>query len=151
VLHSTKFLSLTLFFVLIVTEKSIAVRLIGPSSSNGTGRVEVFYNGQWGTICHDYWNINIAKVVCRQVGFPYVARALYGYQVPDGTGKIWLDNVICTGNEQSLINCSHNGWGNHNCGHYQDAGVECSRGKMIISIPYKYNDNLNSGVAYFAL
>ncbi|CAB4018031.1 deleted in malignant brain tumors 1 -like, partial [Paramuricea clavata] len=108
-------------------EKSIAVRLIGPSSFNGTGRVEVFYNGQWGTICDDYWDINDAMVVCRQIfGLPYAVRALYGYHVPDGTGQIWLDNVRCTGNEKSLINCSHSGWGNHNCRHYQDAGVECS-------------------------
>jgi deleted-in-malignant-brain-tumors protein 1 len=118
--------------MLIVIEKSIAVRLRGPSSSNGTGRAEVFYNERWGTICHDYWDINDARVVCRQLGYPYAVRALNGYQVPDGTGQIWLDNVGCTGNEQSLINCSHNGWGNHNCGHYKDAGVECSSGKMII-------------------
>jgi hypothetical protein len=120
--------------VLIFPEKSIAVRLLGPSSFNGTGRVEVFYNGQWGTICHDYWDINDARVVCRQLGYPHGAlRALQGYQVPDGTGQIWLDNVRCTGSEQSLIDCSHNGWGSHNCRHYQDAGVQCSlTGRIII-------------------
>ncbi|CAB4032405.1 deleted in malignant brain tumors 1 -like, partial, partial [Paramuricea clavata] len=106
--------------------KLIAVRLIGPSAFNGTGRVEVYYIGRWGTICHNYWDINDARVVCRQLGYPYVVRFLWGYQVPDGTGQIWLDNVRCNGNEQSLINCSHNGWGNNNCGHHQDAGVECS-------------------------
>ena len=133
-MRSTKFLSFSSYaqiFILIVVEKSIAVRLRGPSSSNGTGRAEVFYNERWGTICHDYWDINDATVVCRQLGYPYAARALRGSQVPDGTGQIWLDNVRCTGNEQSLINCSHNGWGYHNCRHYQDAGVECTSGKMI--------------------
>ena len=96
--------------------------------------MEVFYNGRWGTICHDYWDINDARVVCRQLGYLNPVRALRGYDVPDGTGQIWLDNVRCTGSEQNLIACYHNGWGSHNCGHYQDAGVECSStGNNIIN------------------
>ncbi|CAB4041080.1 deleted in malignant brain tumors 1 -like [Paramuricea clavata] len=104
----------------------VPVRLQGPSSSNGTGRVEVFYNGRWGTICDNYWDINDARVVCRQLGYQYTVRALRGNQVPDGTGQIWLSSVRCTGSEENLISCSHSGWGNHYCGHHQDAGVECS-------------------------
>ena len=98
----------------------------GPLSSNGAGRVEIFYNGQWGTVCDDSWDFNDATVVCHQLGYPYAIRALYGSRVEDGTGQIWLDNVACTGNEQNLASCRHNGWGRHNCGHYEDAGVECS-------------------------
>ncbi len=114
---------------------SIPVRLQGPSSANGTGRVEIFYRGQWGTICDDHWDINDAKVVCRQLGYKYVARALQGGQVPSGTGQIWLDDVICTGSETSLASCSHGGWGNHNCGHNEDSGVECSsKGNIITNL-----------------
>ena len=105
---------------------------IGPFRSSGTGRVEVFYNGQWGTICDYNWDINDARVVCRQLGYRTTFRALRGYDVPDGTGKIWLDNVRCTGSEQNLISCSHNGWGSHNCRHYQDAGVQYFSGNISI-------------------
>ena len=42
-----------------------------------------------------------------------------------GTGSIHLDNVHCIGTENSLLDCPHNGIGNHNCGHYEDAGVKC--------------------------
>jgi hypothetical protein len=90
------------------------------------GRVEVFYSGKWGTICDNGWDINDARVVCRQLGYKYGVRALLGKDVPDGTGQIWLDDVACAGNELSLSNCSHSGWGNKNCGHTNDAGVECS-------------------------
>ena len=95
-----------------------------PSRVNG--RVEVFYKDQWGTVCDDSWDIKDANVVCRQLGYEYAVRALQGSDVPDGSGQIWLDDVHCTGNEKNLSSCSHGGWGNHNCDHSEDAGVECS-------------------------
>jgi hypothetical protein len=102
------------------------LRLQGPLNANSAaGRVEIFYNGQWGTICDDSWGINDAKVACRKLGYSNGLKALQGSEVPDGSGQIWLDDVACTGNEQSLASCSHRGWGVHNCSHSQDAGVEC--------------------------
>ena len=95
-------------------------------SSNGTGRVEIFYRGQWGAICNNSWNINDAKVVCRQLGYRFTVRALPGSEVPSGSGQIWLDYVGCSGHEQNLTECRHDGWGNHYCNHSQVAGVECS-------------------------
>jgi hypothetical protein len=108
------------------------MRLQGPLSSKGTGRVEIFVNGRWGTICDDLWDINDARVVCRQLGYQYTVRALQGGDVPEGTGQIWLTNVRCNGSEQNLLSCSHDGLGNHYCGHSEDAGVECSSGKHIM-------------------
>ena len=107
----------------------MTLRLQGPSSRSGIGRVEVLHKGQWGTICDDYWSISDAKVVCRQLGYKHAVRVLQRSQVPDGTGPIWLDNVGCSGSERSLSSCYHGGWGVHNCQHQEDAGVECSGGK----------------------
>lgn len=42
-----------------------------------------------------------------------------------GTGAIVLDNVQCTGSEPTLLSCTTNPIGNHNCAHNEDAGVEC--------------------------
>ena len=43
-----------------------------------------------------------------------------------GTGPIHLDNVACNGDENYLLNCSHNGVGVHNCAHFEDVGVRCN-------------------------
>ena len=117
---------------------AIPVRLQGPLSANGTGRVEIFYNGQWGTVCDDDWDIYDATVVCRQLGYTKAAKALQRRDVPDGTGKIWLDDVICTGTERNLASCSHPGWGKYRyCYHFQDVGVDCvslpTKGKVILA------------------
>ena len=88
--------------------------------------MEIFYNGYWGTVCDDYWDIKDARVVCRQLGFPDAASAPHSARFGRGSGKIWLDDVRCSGNESSIVNCSHYGWGSHNCGHGEDASVICS-------------------------
>ena len=110
----------------------IPLRLQGPLSKDGIGRVEIFYLGIWGTICDDQWDINDARVACRQLGYRYGFRALPGSHVPDGSGQIWFDDVACIGSEQNLSSCSHAGWKNHNCGHYEDAGVECSSTSIVL-------------------
>ena len=111
----------------------VPLRLQGPQSENGIGRVEVLHNGMWGTVCDDLWDKDDAKVVCRQLGYTSlsVVKALQGNDVPDGSGRVWLDNVNCDGSEQSLSDCSHSGWGEEDCAHSEDAGVNClSRGTV---------------------
>ncbi len=51
-------------------------------------------------------------------------RAQFGQGT--ATTLILLDNVGCIGPEARLIDCSHNGLGQHNCAHSEDAGVRCS-------------------------
>lgn len=48
-----------------------------------------------------------------------------GSDVDDGSGRIWLDNVNCAGNEQKLMYCSHEEWGVGNCNHNEDVGIYC--------------------------
>ncbi|KAL3987670.1 hypothetical protein ACER0C_014785 [Sarotherodon galilaeus] len=109
------------------------IRLAG--STRCTGRIEIYHSGSWGTVCDDDWDINDAKVVCRQLGCGTAATATQSAHFGQGTGQIWLDDVGCSGKERYLTECGHNGFGTHNCGHGEDAGVVCSDGqKPSISI-----------------
>ena len=111
--------------ILLVPDNS--VRLVDGRSSN-EGRIEVYYNNEWGTVCDDFWDVNDAKVVCRQLGFPVEgARAYTNAHFGEGTGNILLDDVQCTGSESALSECPHSGWGIAFCEHSEDAGVVCGK------------------------
>ncbi|NXG92342.1 MARCO protein, partial [Stercorarius parasiticus] len=87
------------------------------------GRVEIFHQESWGTICDDGWSTQDATVVCRMLGY---SRALSAFTASPGSGQIWLDDVNCSGSEYSIFDCPKPNWGVHNCSHNEDAGVECA-------------------------
>ena len=89
--------------------------------------MEVNYNGEWGTVCHDGWDDTDAGVVCRQLGFGSSGTAIGSAGFGQGSGSIWLDSVTCSGNESTLASCGHLGVGvSRNCRHSKDVGVRCS-------------------------
>ena len=93
----------------------------------------MFYNGSWGTVCADYWYryryLKIANVICRQLGYPGADRKENRQSFGTGKGKIWMSYVRCTGEESSLQECRHTGWGQtRGCSHSSYVGVVCIPG-----------------------
>ncbi|XP_076998559.1 neurotrypsin [Tamandua tetradactyla] len=101
------------------------VRLAGGRSAS-EGRVELYHAGQWGTVCDDQWDDADAEVICRQLGLSGIAKAWNQAYFGEGSGPVMLDEVRCTGNELSIEQCPKSSWGEHNCGHKEDAGVSCT-------------------------
>ena len=100
------------------------IRLVGGATDN-EGRVEIYHNRAWGTVCHDSWDFTDATVVCRQLNYSgAIAGLRHGY-FGAGSGPIFYDDVACTGTETRLADCSHHGIGIHDCFHANDAAVRC--------------------------
>lgn len=72
------------------------VRLVG-SHGRCAGHVELFYQGVWGTVCNDLWDLPEANIVCRQLGCSWAVSALTEAHSGEGSGKILLDSVHCRG------------------------------------------------------
>lgn len=101
------------------------IRLAG-TSSRCSGRLEVYNQDSWGTVCDDFWTITNAEVVCRELNCGTVLEAKKAAFFGEGKNMIWLDDVQCTGSESSVLKCTHKQFGDNNCGHGEDAGVICS-------------------------
>lgn len=105
------------------------VRLTGSTDFDFQGTVGVYHKGQWGTICDDSWNRRDADVICRQLGFVRSFRIYYRAYYGQGPGPIWIDQINCPNNAQSVLDCSpkSSNWGVHDCSKREDAGVDCLR------------------------
>ncbi|WAR30358.1 C163A-like protein [Mya arenaria] len=101
------------------------IRLVG-GSSQYSGRVEILYNGTWGTLCDNGFSDRNAVVA----GFAQAIKNLANY--PTAPAQIWLDDVVCTGCEHNIADCNHRHWGSNNCNHDDDVGVSLING----SSPY---------------
>ncbi|XP_072045154.1 uncharacterized protein [Amphiura filiformis] len=103
------------------------IRLVG-SYASYKGRVELFYNNTWSTVCSDGWDMSSTRVACRMAGFQGAETfdtdaSTFGH----GTGDIIMNNVACSGEEDSLYACEHSGLFKHVCNHGYDVGVVCYR------------------------
>eukprot|EP01043_Picozoa_sp_COSAG02_P067071 COSAG02_NODE_10649_length_1892_cov_1.203012_1_plen_570_part_01 len=91
-----------------------AVRLMGGNFDGKSGRVEVSYNGTWGTVCSDKWDDTDASVVCKQLGFSGGVATTHGslnsdQQFNQAKGPIWLDRLECEIEDASLCECASSG------------------------------------------
>ena len=112
----------------VIAATSGDLRLAGGGATYG--RVEIFYNKEWGTICDNGWDDHEAAIVCRHLGFSG-GLSKTGGSYGQGTGKVWLTGLGCGQYDADLLYCVHDSVKENEadpCGHERDAGVECNKG-----------------------
>ncbi len=86
------------------------------------GALEIYHLGEWRPICDDGFDMTEATVACRHLGF----SGATGFSAVTGlTDTFWLDDVVCTGGESFLDQCTHSGWGSDNCSASETQAVTC--------------------------
>ena len=119
-----------------------SIRLMNGSDEK-EGRVEICADddtgdntpASWGTVCDDYWTNDDADVACMALGYegaePVAGRFLRS-RFGAGTGPIWLDDMLCEGDEAGLLDCptarrrtARDLIGVHNCKSNEVVGVRC--------------------------
>ena len=114
------------------------------------GRLEVYHDERWGTVCDDRMGSNASRpddgpndapaLACRAMGYEggrMVPRETPGmsFTAAPSSRPIWLDDVYCPvggtnhrdgGPLSTLSDCRHAGWGLHNCSRNEDVWVECT-------------------------
>ena len=102
------------------------IRLVGAATPL-EGRVEVFFFGQWGTVCNYRWDLADATVVCHQLGYLRAVGAPKYAAFGAGSGPSWYNQVQCAGTEMTLTECRRSDdFTGSVCYHTRDAGVVCS-------------------------
>ncbi|XP_065890017.1 scavenger receptor cysteine-rich domain-containing group B protein-like isoform X1 [Dysidea avara] len=95
------------------------------STVTANGRLEVFYNGHWGTVCSDGFTVQSGEVACKQLGYERYIGAPSAIVTPSAKGPIWMSNVMCSSTDTSLDQCPFAGWGVNRCNHSTDVHIEC--------------------------
>ncbi|XP_078056747.1 scavenger receptor cysteine-rich domain-containing protein DMBT1-like isoform X3 [Mustelus asterias] len=113
------------------------LRLSG-GGSRCAGRLEIYHNGTWGSVCDDSWDLTDADVVCKQLDCGHALRLPLHTSAGPDADPIWLDELECSGSESFLWECPHALWGNHDCNHKEDVKIMCSEHKELRLVKGKH-------------
>ncbi|XP_033625849.1 deleted in malignant brain tumors 1 protein-like isoform X2 [Asterias rubens] len=86
--------------------------------------------GEWGTICSEDFEIEEARVACRQLGYGYVEAIR---EFGEGTKKV-VEMMNCNGNEDKLSECYYD-FQYVRCQGYSDVGVVCTNTTVPVTTP----------------
>ncbi|KAK3606288.1 hypothetical protein CHS0354_037964 [Potamilus streckersoni] len=114
--------------VLCYTHYEIIQYRLAEGRFQDAGRVEIYFDGRWGTICDNLWSRYDARVFCRTMGYADGTSHGSSFRLATGTIPVYMSGLECDGTEGDLLQCPNHGWMNipTTCqDHAHDAGAVC--------------------------
>jgi len=105
------------------------------------GRVEIYINGSWWTVCDSWFGYQQGQILCSQLGLPKLFAVYSGPTFGKGNGSILTEEYYCQGNETSLLDCFKTGHNSSYCSHYDDVGIAC--GPLVKAGMWSYHGQYN--------
>ncbi|XP_078391152.1 scavenger receptor cysteine-rich type 1 protein M130-like [Cetorhinus maximus] len=131
----------------VICSEHIQLRL-SDGGSPCAGRVEIYYNGTWGSVCDDSWDLTDADVVCKQLHCGKALDVTLPASCGPGSGPVWLEGLECSGEESYLWQCPSAYWGSHDCSHKEDVKIMCSEHKELRLVNGKHRCQGRAEVFY---
>ncbi|XP_019848822.1 PREDICTED: uncharacterized protein LOC109580260 [Amphimedon queenslandica] len=108
--------------------RSMMMRLVGGKGRN-EGRVEVYNQNVWGSVCSNNFDMKDGNVICKYLGHPGLEEIYNKEETPSSMvrtseGAIWMNNLQCNGYEETPFDCLQSTFGEHDCTHNQDCGPQ---------------------------
>jgi len=80
------------------------VRLVPQDYRPYSGRIEVFFNNEWGQVCDDLLRPETHRVVCSQIGYASLQARRFTTSLPENP-RIWVYDVDCSVTDNTLLDC----------------------------------------------
>ncbi|XP_064617330.1 scavenger receptor cysteine-rich type 1 protein M160-like isoform X2 [Liolophura sinensis] len=122
------------------TEERNLFRLVDGDGSYG--RLEVYHDSQWGTICKKTIGENEAKAACETLGLSNLLARVGTSGPGQRSTRIWLDKLICESGTKHLKNCVLGTWGEvaSECSNEMDLVIYCEQLDKSKSAFYIHGD-----------
>ena len=96
------------------------------------GQVEVFINGQWGTVCGDGIGTSEAETLCQSLGFGPFQSIMKNFTSSTGV-PVLVSDLICSEYYDHFLKCTFN-QSSPECSSLSNLGLKCHRKLNIIAL-----------------
>lgn len=111
-------------FIIVIVSLIGDVRLVDGGSDN-QGRIEIYFNSTWWSICASHFNHEAFGTVCRMLNLPEPTERYHDSEFDSGNEPILPMDFSCDGHESALLNCRHEDYYDHHCHEGNTVGVVC--------------------------